>query len=77
MLARVNPSRTRWPRGRWTWLLGTIALVTIAAIIGLILGNVWLGLALGTIVSLVWFFAYESRRGRNAGVNDEDRGIEL
>ena len=45
--------------------------------IGLIFQNVWLGILLAAIVWLGWFIGYESRRGRNAGVNDEDHGVEL
>ena len=49
-----------WPRGRTYWLLGTIGL-----------------LAIGAILSIGWLMAYESRRGKNVGVNDETHGIEL
>lgn len=58
-------------------LLVTIGLLVIGVVVGLILQNVWLGLLLAAIVWLGWFLGYESRRGRNAGVNDEDHGIEL
>jgi len=54
--------------------LGVIALGTV---IGVILQNVALGALLGVLVALGVFLAFESRRGRNAGVNDEDHGIEL
>lgn len=54
--------------------LGVIALGTIT---GVILQNVLLGVLLGVVVALGVFLAFESRRGRNAGVNDEDHGIEL
>ena len=66
-----------WPRGRTYWLLGTIALLAIGALIGAVLGSVPLGITLGAIVSIGWLLAYESRRGRNVGVNDESHGIEL
>lgn len=62
---------------RWTWLGGTIALFILGFVIGLVLQNVWLGLLLALIVSLIWLIAAESRRGGNAGVNDETHGIEL
>ncbi|OAN35281.1 hypothetical protein [Microbacterium sp. H83] len=55
----------------------TAGLLVLGIIIGLIFQNVWLGILLAAIVWLGWFLGYESRRGRNAGVNDEDRGIEL
>ncbi len=55
----------------------TAGLLVPGIIIGLIFQNVWLGILLAAIVWLGWFLGYESRRGRNAGVNDEDRGIEL
>jgi hypothetical protein len=62
---------------RWTWLGGTIALIVLGVVIGLILQNVWLGLLLAVIVSLVWLISAESRKGGNAGVNDETHGIEI
>ncbi|MDQ0644414.1 hypothetical protein [Microbacterium murale] len=62
---------------RWSWLGGTVVLVVLGVVIGLVLQNVWLGLLLAAIVSLVWLFAVESRKGDNAGVNDESNGIEL
>ncbi len=58
-------------------LMVTAGLLVLGVVIGLILQNVWLGLLLAAIVWLGWFLGYESRRGRNAGVNDEDHGIEL
>ncbi|MCS3843731.1 MULTISPECIES: hypothetical protein [unclassified Microbacterium] len=62
---------------RWSWLGGTVLLIVLGVVIGLILQNVWLGLLLAAIVSLVWLIAVESRKGDNAGVNDETNGIEL
>lgn len=58
-------------------LLVTAGLLILGIVIGLIFQNVWLGVLLAAIVWLGWFIGYESRRGRNAGVNDEDHGIEL
>lgn len=55
----------------------TAGLLILGVVIGLIFQNVWLGLLLAAIVWLGWFIGYESRRGRNAGVNDEDHGVEL
>lgn len=58
-------------------LLVTAGLLILGVVIGLIFQNVWLGILLAAIVWLGWFIGYESRRGRNAGVNDEDHGVEL
>ena len=58
-------------RGRT--LLIALGVLALAIIVGLILGNVGLGIVLG----LILFMSFESRRGRNQGVNDEDHGIEL
>lgn len=55
----------------------TCSLLVIGVVVGLILQNVWLGILLAAIVWLGWFLGYESRRGHNAGVNDEDHGIEV
>lgn len=68
-----NPRR----RHRLIWLFSTLGLFAFGILIGLILQNVWLGLLLATIVSLVWLIAVESRKGGNAGVNDESHGIEV
>ncbi|MGN8026812.1 hypothetical protein [Microbacterium sp. 22242] len=56
---------------------GTALLFGLGIVVGLILQNVWLGLVLALLVWLVWFLGYESRQGRNAGIHDEDNGIEL
>jgi hypothetical protein len=58
-------------------LIVTGSLLILGIVIGLIFQNVWLGVLLAAIVWLGWFLGYESRRGHNAGVNDEDHGIEL
>lgn len=55
----------------------TVGLFVAGVVIGLVFQNVWLGILLAAIIWLGWFLGYESRRGRNAGVNDEDHGIEL
>lgn len=55
----------------------TAGLLILGVVIGLIFQNVWLGILLAAIVWLGWFIGYESRRGRNTGVNDEDHGVEL
>jgi hypothetical protein len=68
----MNPRRRTWLR-----LLVPLGLLVLGVVIGLIFQNVWLGVLLAAIVWLGWFLGYESRRGHNAGVNDEDNGIEL
>ena len=73
----MTESRTGWPRGRTNWLLGTVLVLGLGVLFGLIVGNVWLGLVLAAVISIGWLIAYESWRGRNVGVNDDDHGIEL
>jgi hypothetical protein len=68
----MNPRRRTWLR-----LLVPLGLLVLGVVVGLIFQNVWLGVLLAAIVWLGWFLGYESRRGHNAGVNDEDNGIEL
>lgn len=58
-------------------ILISLGVIALGATIGVILHNVVLGVFLGLLVALGVFLAFESRRGRNAGVNDEDNGIEL
>ncbi|WOF23547.1 hypothetical protein N8K70_02390 [Microbacterium betulae] len=58
-------------------VLVSVGVLALAVVVGLILNNVWLGLLLGVIVGLGLFIGFESRRGRNQGVNDDDNGIEL
>lgn len=69
----MNPSRRRLVLR----LTITVGLLVLGIVIGLIFQNVWLGVLLAAIVWIGWFLGYESRRGHNAGVNDEDHGIEL
>lgn len=64
-------------RHRLIWLAATALLLALGVIVGLILQNVWLGLLLATLVSLVWLIGVESRKSGNAGVNDESTGIEI
>ncbi|GAA5153263.1 hypothetical protein GCM10025768_22670 [Microbacterium pseudoresistens] len=47
-------------------------LIVLGVVIGLVLQNVWLGLALALLVAIVWFVGFESRRGGNAGIHDDD-----
>lgn len=65
------------PRRAGLRVLVPVALLVLGVVIGLILQNVWLGVLLALLVWLVWFLGFESRRGHNEGVNDEDHGIEL
>lgn len=58
-------------------LLICVGVFVLAVVVGLILHNVWLGLLLGALIGLGLFIGFESRRGRNQGVNDEDHGVEL
>jgi len=65
-------------RSRLVAVLRTLVVLVVGAIVGAeYLGSVWLGLLLGLLVSLGLFLAFESRRGRNQGVNDDDHGVEL
>ncbi|MFG6402104.1 MULTISPECIES: hypothetical protein [unclassified Microbacterium] len=73
----MSEPRTGWPRGRTHWLLGTVLVLALGVLFGLIFGNVWLGIVLGAVISIGWLIAYESWRGRNVGVNDDDHGIQL
>jgi hypothetical protein len=64
--------------GRGVWLVGTILLLGGGALVGMVLGSVWVGLVLGAAVSIGWLIAYESRRGHHVGLDDEDDdGAEL
>ena len=60
-----------------TRLAVSAGLIVIGVVVGLIFENVWLGLLLAVIVWFGWFLGFESRRGHNEGVNDEDHGVEL
>lgn len=63
---------TGWPRGRFTWILGTLVLFAAGAIVGVMLGSVWVGLLIAGAISIGWLIAYESWRGRNTGIYDRD-----
>ncbi|MBM3717010.1 hypothetical protein [Microbacterium sp. LMI1-1-1.1] len=73
----MSEPATGWPRGRTHWILGTVVLLGLGVLVGLVLQNVWLGVVLAVVVSIGWLIAYESSRGRNVGVNDPDNGVEL
>lgn len=69
---------TGWPRGRIGWLAGTVVLLGLGVLIGLILRSVWLGVTLAVIISIGWLIAYESWRGRTPGLDDPfDDGARL
>lgn len=61
-----------WPRGRTQWLIGTVVLLGVGAIVGLVLGSILLGLAIAVVVSIGWLMAYESWRGRAPDLYDDD-----
>lgn len=59
-------------------ILTAIGLLVVGVAVGLVLQNVWLGLCLAVLVGLVWFIGFESRRGGNVGINDDDHdGVRL
>ncbi|WP_431802856.1 hypothetical protein [Microbacterium sp. bgisy203] len=67
-----------WPRGRWGWLWGTVVLVALGILFGLIMGSVWFGLFVAAIISIGWLIAYESFRGRAPHRDDPwDDGAQL
>lgn len=63
----TGPS-TGWPRGRTQWIIGTVVLIGLGVIVGMLLGNVWIGLLLAALVSIGWIMAFESSRGRSVGM---------
>ncbi|PVE73668.1 hypothetical protein [Microbacterium testaceum] len=73
----MTQTGTGWPRGRTYWVLGSLLLLGLGILFGLVWQNVWLGLVIAAAVSVGWLIAYESSRGRNVGVNDPDNGIQL
>jgi len=73
----MSDPATGWPRGRTHWILGSLLLLGLGVLFGLVLQNVWLGVVLAAAISIGWLIAYESSRGRNVGVNDPDNGVEL
>jgi hypothetical protein len=67
-----DPPGRGWPRGRVQWLVGTLVLIVVGAIVGLVLESIWLGLAIAAAVSIGWLIAYESWRGRTPDLYDDD-----
>lgn len=47
-----------------------MALLVAGVLVGLALGNVWLGLTIAVIISLGWLLAYESWRGKTPHLDD-------
>jgi len=71
-------SERGWPTGRIGWIAGTVVLLVLGVIVGLVLGSVWLGLVLAVIISIGWLIAYESWRGKTPGLDDPwDDGAQL
>lgn len=70
--------KSGWPRGRWGWLAGTVVLVALGILFGLIMGSAWFGLFVAAVVSIGWLIAYESWRGRSPHRDDPwDDGAQL
>ena len=73
-----DSEKTGWPRGRWGWLFGSIALLVLGVVFGQVFGSIGLGLPLAVLLSIGWLIAYESWRGRNPGLHDPwDDGAQL
>lgn len=74
----MSERRTGWPKGRVGWVIGTVVLLALGALVGAVLGNVALGLVIGIVISIGWLIAYESWRGKTPGLNDPwDDGAQL
>jgi hypothetical protein len=65
-------TKNGWPRGRIGWIVGTIVLIALGAIVGAVLASIWLGLMLAAIVAIGWIMAYESWRGKAPHLDDPD-----
>lgn len=74
----MTDERTGWPKGRIGWIAGSLVLLGLGVLLGMILSNVWLGLAIAVVISIGWLIAYESWRGRAPGLDDPyDDGARL
>ncbi|AZS38009.1 hypothetical protein CVS47_02659 [Microbacterium lemovicicum] len=74
----MDEPRTGFPRGRIGWIAGTVALIGLGVLVGAVLGSIFLGLFIAAIISIGWLIAYESWRGRTAGLDDpHDDGAQL
>lgn len=71
-LARQNGGM---PRG--LSFLVYAGVLALGVVVGSILNSIWLGVLIALIVIVVLALAFQSKRGRNQGVNDEGNGIEL
>lgn len=59
------------------WLLA-IGLFALSVLVGSILGNAWLGVALGVLVGIGVVISMSSKAGGNQGIYDrDDDGAEL
>ena len=59
-------------RGRGFWVLAAFGILIGGVLFGLVMQNIWLGLAIAAAVSIGVILAYSSRRGRNEGIYDRD-----
>lgn len=74
----MTEERTGFPRGRIGWILGTVVLLGLGILFGLIWENLMLGIVLAAIIAIGWLIAYESWRGHTAGLDDpDDNGARL
>lgn len=59
-------------------ILITVGLFALAVLVGSILGNAWLGVALGVLIGIGALIAMSSKAGGNQGIYDrDDDGTEL
>ncbi|HWT33174.1 MAG TPA: hypothetical protein VN107_05370 [Microbacterium sp.] len=65
-------SGSGWPKRRAGWLAGAVVLLGLGILFGAILGNVWVGVLLGLLVSIGWLIGYESWRGKTPHLHDDD-----
>ncbi|WP_435526203.1 YdeI/OmpD-associated family protein [Microbacterium elymi] len=75
IVSTLEPWRRRDRAGRAAACSGSSArscCLGLGALVGVILGSVWLGLMLAAIVSIGWIMAYESWRGKAPHLDDED-----
>lgn len=74
----MSPESTGFPRGRVGWIFGSILILAIGVVVGMLLNNIVFGLVIAVVVSLGWIIAYESWRGRQVGIyNRDDDGAQL
>lgn len=68
----MSPESTGFPRGRVGWIVGSLLILAIGVVVGMLMGSVAFGLVIAVVVSLGWIIAYESWRGRQVGIYDRD-----